>query len=84
MIGKKVVWTSQSQGSVKTKKGEVIAIINPQENAYKWLPPNLPKSRFKGSQYSKLKRALVAVKRNEQTVDYYAPPLDWLNEDENP
>lgn len=41
MIGKTVTWTSQSQGSAKTKTGTVIAIIEPNEDAAK-IPAGQP------------------------------------------
>jgi hypothetical protein len=43
MIGQTVTWTSQSQGSVKTKTGTVTAIIEPGEDARKYLPAGLLK-----------------------------------------
>jgi len=79
MIGQTVTWTSQSQGSAKTKTGTVIAIVEPGEDARKHLPAGLPKTRFKGDRFSTNRRALVAVPRaSENGCDYYAPPVKWL------
>ena len=79
MINQTVTWTSQSQGSEKTKTGTVIAIIEPGEDARKYLPAGLPKTRFKGDRFSTNRRALVAVPRTSGNgCDYYAPPVKWL------
>jgi len=79
MVGKVVTWTSQSQGSEKTKTGTVIAIIEPGEDARKYLPAGLPKTRFKGDHFSTNRRVLVAVPRTSGNgCDYYAPPVKWL------
>jgi len=79
MIGQTVTWTSVSQGVVKTKTGTVVAIIEPGEDARKYLPPGMPKSRFKADRFSGNRRALVAVPRvSGNGCDYYAPPVKWL------
>ena len=79
MINQTVTWTSQSQGNVKTKTGTVTAIIEPGEDARKYLPAGLPKTRFKGDRISTNRRALVEVPRaSGNGCDYYAPPVKWL------
>ena len=81
MIGQTVTWTSQSQGVQKTKTGIIIAIVEPNQDAAKFLPEGLPPSRFKGQQFSRYRRALVAVPRQSGNgCDYYAPRPDWLVE----
>jgi hypothetical protein len=61
------------------KTGTVIAILEPNEDAAKFLPASLPKTRFKGDRISSNRRALVAVPRaSGNGCDYYAPPVKWL------
>lgn len=82
MIGQTVTWTSQSQGSKKTKTGTVIAIVEPDQDAAEFLPKDLPINRFKGQRISRNRRALVAVPRaSGNGCDYYAPRLEWLTKE---
>ena len=77
--GDKVHWESQSQGTWKLKYGFFIMIIEPGEDATAFLPPDLPKSRFKGERISKIRRALVEVVTGKyRPCNYYAPRLSAL------
>ena len=62
-INQTVTWTSQSHGSEKTKTGTVVAIIEPGEDARKYMPAGLPKTQFKGDRFS---------------TNRHAPPVRWL------
>jgi hypothetical protein len=83
-----VRWTSQSQGSWVTKRGEVVAVVKPLESAFLHLPADLPKARRKfdsdrvDAWYGD--RVLVKVprrsKRDGRTLgyDYYCPRLSQV------
>lgn len=75
-VGKKVTWTSQAQGSDKTKTGTVIAIVPPQKDADMFLPPNLKPSHIKYDRHISIyERVLVAVPagKNGKATHYYCP-----------
>lgn len=74
-VGKKVTWTSQAQGSDKTKTGTVIAIVPPQKDANMLLPPNVKSSHVKYGQISIYERVLVAVPagKDGKATHYYCP-----------
>lgn len=61
-IGKEVTWTSQAQGSDKSKTGKVIAIVPAKKNADMLLPKDVKASHVKyDSRVSIYDRVLVAV-----------------------
>lgn len=74
-IGCNVKWKSQSQGFWKEKEGEVIAIVQPNINASKYLPVGVSASRCKFDDRSKNERLLVKVMGGAKgTIDYYYAP----------
>ena len=87
-IGQTVTWTSQAGGYSKTKAGKVLAIIEPEQEAYHrdfrflTMPFRLIgvkepvlDSRVKFDPCSSNRRVLVEVPRKSGTMDYYAPLL---------
>jgi hypothetical protein len=81
--GDTVTWTSQSQGSEKTKTGIVVAIISAGHRAMQHLPEDTKNSHVKfGSDVSIFDRVLVAVPagKNGQITHYYCPRINMLQE----
>ncbi len=78
-VGNKVNWTSQSQGSEKTKQGTIIAIVpagRSVKTALKELYGEIPVSRIKVAEMTvTYLRILVEVPRKGRSVkaDYYCP-----------
>ncbi|MEK3838668.1 hypothetical protein [Paenibacillus sp. FSL R7-0128] len=75
-VGNTVKWTSQSQGSTKTKQGIVHAIVPSDYNAMTFLPIGLKLAQIKfDTWYTKFERFIIAVPRGgkSQIVDYYCP-----------
>ena len=71
-----VMWDSQASGVFKIKRGKVLGIVNPEEDAYEYVPPELrtKHSRVKGQRFSSIKRVAVEVPReNGRGCDYYFP-----------
>ena len=80
-----VEWSSQSHGTVKTKRGKVIAIVPKGTRQEFDFLRDLPGSRIKfttigfGVAPSKFDRALIEVPRaTGNGNDYYAPRIEWL------
>ncbi len=75
-IGDKVRWTSQSQGSSKTKEGTVHVVVPAGRSAAALLPEGVGKTQVKfDSIYAAHDRYIVAVPRGGRSklVDYYCP-----------
>ena len=80
-IGTEVEWTSQAQGTDRTKRGVVIAHLPPMARLSKVIPPGTPRSRIKGEELSTRRRYVVAVRRPKGRVTYYYTPVaEWLEE----
>lgn len=66
-------WTSQSQGTVKKKRGVVVAVVPAGSDLHQALPEVNP-SAFKAQAHAKSDRYLVRVLRDRGArCDYYAP-----------
>lgn len=78
--GDKVTWTSQATGSSKTKTGILLGIVEPEQDAYKYVPLSIRKNRIKGQNHSSIVRAAVEVPRSGQGIgsDYYFPRLSAI------
>ncbi|MDT3416156.1 hypothetical protein QO009_002024 [Brevibacillus aydinogluensis] len=78
-VGDTVEWTSQAAGISKSKRGKVVAIIKPGEDAFMKTPPGTFRTQLKGQRYSLIPRALVEVPRGGQSAkcDYYTPHVNW-------
>ncbi|WP_035295989.1 hypothetical protein [Brevibacillus thermoruber] len=78
-VGDTVEWMSQAGGITKTKRGKVLTIIYPGEDAYILTPPGTFASQLKGQRISMFPRALVEVPRGGQSAkcDYYTPHVNW-------
>lgn len=74
-IGKTVQWTSQSQGSSKNKKGEVIAILPAGREITSVIPASTKNSQLKGDRVGRKDRLVVRVPRGGKSVlvDFYTP-----------
>lgn len=75
-VGDAVQWTSQSQGSSKTKRGTVHAIVPVGRTATVFIPKGTPKASIKfDGLYSDRERYVIAVPRGGKSVkvDYYCP-----------
>lgn len=79
-VGDKVKWSSQAGGVWKEKRGTLIALLAPEQDALKMLPSELPKSRFKGERFSENFRGMVEVPRGGKSSlsDFYAPRMSAL------
>lgn len=78
MPGDKITWTSQAAGYTKTKTGIFLGVVNPEKDAYKYVPRKLRDSstRIKGQNHSSIVRAAVEVSRGVgKDSDYYFPRL---------
>lgn len=81
VIGCKVKWESQAQGSWKEKEGKVIAIIQPNMDIKKYLPKDTKISRCMFDGRSQNERLLVEVMggAKKSLKYYYAPRLSAVN-----
>ncbi len=79
-IGDNVRWESQALGCYTSKKGTVIAILPPDEDAFPYLPMDTKKSHIKFQNRSSIKRVLVKVMAgaNHDIAHYYAPRVSVL------
>lgn len=73
--GETVTWTSQAQGSEKTKTGTVIAEIKAGESAMQFVPETAKKSHIKFEDISSKDRILVEVLagKDSRITHYYCP-----------
>ncbi|SFV08056.1 hypothetical protein [Alicyclobacillus macrosporangiidus] len=85
--GDLVRWESQSQGSWKEKRGEVVAVIPAGLSAFRFLPSGKPNKEWRAmftTDVAKIDRVLVRVqrvrKRDGQVLgwDYYCPRLSQV------
>lgn len=89
-IGEIVTWTSQSQGTTKTKTGKIVAFVPANEDPRKYFDAaklGIKPSRIKFDYWTgRVDRYIVAVPRNPNApdpyapsnVDYYAPRASWF------
>lgn len=86
-IGDELVWGSQSGGWGKQKRGQIIAVAEPNQDIWwivsKWcgkhkLPP--PKaSHIRAQDYSLHRRYIVAVRVDDEHVHFYAPLVSTID-----
>ena len=80
--GDKVTWKSQAAGSVKIKTGIFLGVVEPYEDAHRYVPKKIRqlRSRIKGVNQSSLLRAAVEVPRpgEGRGSDYYFPRLSVI------
>ncbi len=83
-IGDVITWRSQASGVVKVKTGKIVAIVRKNENLFKFLPVDVPRSRIKAQQYNMVSdRYVVEVPRMSGTIDYYVVPVGWIEKGES-
>lgn len=87
-VGTEVTWTSQANGSAKTKNGRVVAYIPADADPFRIYPAlkTAARTRVKFQCWSQVDRYLVLVPRGGQSVhlDYYAPLAKWLEQGREP
>ncbi len=73
--GDRVIWESQSGGSLTKKIGTVVAEIPAGQSAKKYIPVTAKKSHIKFGDMSRRDRVMVAVPAgvDGQIVHYYCP-----------
>jgi hypothetical protein len=60
-VGDTVEWKSQAAGITKSKRGKVVAIVMPNNDAFMKTPPGTFISQVKGQRFSGIPRTLVEV-----------------------
>jgi hypothetical protein len=72
-IGQNVTWTSQANGSAKTKTGKVLVILKAGRPAYKVMPPS--SDQFRMVRFDMENRTLTVL-RSHVRFDSYIPLSD--------
>lgn len=80
-IGDRVTWSTDWLGCQRTHTGEVVAIVEPGEDARKKVPRGVPWSRVRARPIVRAAgrvRALVAVDAEDGVRRFYAPEVGRL------
>lgn len=88
-MGQQIEWSSQAGGCSKKKRGEVIAVLGPEDSINVALEfrfgkgHNIPKRAVKAQNRSSSERYLVKVLRagDSGAVEYYAPLVRTIDGD---
>lgn len=86
-VGDLVKWTSQANGNAKEKRGKIVARVEKGDDGWKALRAIVPKfsdSQVKFKGYNMVSdRYIVEVPRGGKSklMDYYAPPVSWVQLD---
>ncbi len=77
-VGVTVEWSSQAGGWTRAKAGSIHAIVPPDQDAFKFIPEGVARSRIKfDTRYANEPRYIVAVVRGN-AHDFYCPRTSQL------